>query len=307
MSKEIVSEKNFPLVSIIMNCFNGERYLQVALESVLKQTYQNWEVIFWDNQSVDNSAKIFQKYKDPRFKYFLAKKNTYLYEARNYAIEQSSGSFIAFLDVDDWWLPDKLEKQILLFSDREVGFTYGNYFLKNELKKKKWIAHKSKIPTGWVLDELLKSYFVGLLTLVVRRSAIETLDYFCDSRYHVMGDLDLVIRLSINWKSDAVQEPIAVCRKHGNNELYKHRTLHVNELERWIKEMSNVKEIYSNPNFKNLKTNYTYQKAIDQIMQLNKINAVKLSFDLPWSLIKLRLWVVIITPIYIIRKIKSYY
>jgi glycosyltransferase involved in cell wall biosynthesis len=307
MSKEIVYETTSPLVSIIMNCFNGESYLGDAIESVLDQTYKNWEIIFWDNQSDDNSAKIFNKYKDPRFKYFLAKKHTYLYEARNYAIEKSTGSFIAFLDVDDWWLPNKLEKQILLFSDKEVGFTYGNYFLKNELKKKKWLAYKSQIPTGWVLDELLKSYFVGLLTLVVRRSAIDSLDYYCDSRYHVMGDLDLVIRLSINWKSDAVQEPIAVCRKHGNNELYKHRTRHVNELECWIKEMTDVKEIYSNPSFHNIKINYTYQKAIDQVMQLNKMNAVKLSFDLPWGLFKLRLWVVIITPIYIIRRIKSYY
>ena len=57
----------------------------------------------------------------------------------------------------------------------------------------------------------------------------------------------------------------------------------------------------------NIKINYTYQKAIDQVMQLNKMNAVQLSFDLPWGLIKLRLWVVIITPIYIIRRIKSYY
>ena len=288
-----------------MNCFNGESYLGDAIESVLDQTYKNWEIIFWDNQSDDNSAKIFNKYKDPRFKYFLAKKHTYLYEARNYAIEKSTGSFIAFLDVDDWWLPNKLEKQILLFSDKEVGFTYGNYFLKNELKKKKWLALKNQIPTGWVLDELLRSYFVGLLTLMVRRSALESLEYYCDSRYHVMGDLDLVVRLSINWKSDAVQEPIAVCRKHGANELIKHRTKHVNELEFWIKEMTQVKEISSSKNFYYIKINYTYQKAIDQVLQLNKINAIRLSRTLPWSLIKIRLWAVILTPISVIRRVKG--
>ena len=75
MSKEIVYETTSPLVSIIMNCFNGESYLGDAIESVLDQTYKNWEIIFWDNQSDDNSAKIFNKYKDPRFKYFLAKKH----------------------------------------------------------------------------------------------------------------------------------------------------------------------------------------------------------------------------------------
>lgn len=307
MVKEIASVTPEPLVSIIMNCFNGEKYLREAIDSVLNQTYQNWEIIFWDNQSTDNSAEIFNEYNDPRFKYFYAHKHTWLYEARNYAIERSNGDFVAFLDVDDWWLPSKLEKQILLFSDMEVGFTCGNYLLKNEGKKKTWIALKNTIPTGWVLDELLESYFVGLLTLMVRRSALDSLEYLCDSRYHVMGDLDLVIRLSINWKLDAVQEPIAVCRKHGSNELIKHRARHVNELERWIKEMGQVKEIRSSSSFHYIKINYTYQKAMNQVLQLHKMNAFRLSLNLPWSLIKIRLWAAILSPIFIIKRIKKHY
>ena len=306
MGKEIVSITPEPLVSIIMNCFNGGRYLRDAIDSVLNQTYKNWEIIFWDNQSTDNSAEIFNGYNDPRLKYFYASKHTWLYEARNYAIEKSSGEFIAFLDVDDWWLPGKLEMQMVLFSDMEVGFACGNYLLNNEQKKKTWVALKDNIPTGWVLDELLESYFVGLLTLMVRRSALDSLEYLFDSRYHVMGDLDLVIRLSVNWKLDAVQEPIAVCRKHENNELIKHRTRHVNELKCWIKEMSEVNEIRSSSSFHYLRRNYTYQNAIDQVMQLNRINAIRLSFDLPWGFIKIRLWAVIITPLFIIKKIKKH-
>ena len=83
MSKE-------PLVSIIINCFNGEKYLHQSLESVISQRYKNWEIIFWDNQSTDSSSKIFKKYKDSRFKYFLATKHSkFLYEARNHAIEKA--------------------------------------------------------------------------------------------------------------------------------------------------------------------------------------------------------------------------
>ena len=63
-----------PLVSILMNCFNGEKFLREAVDSVLAQTYQNWEVIFWDNQSTDKSAEIFKSYSDPRLKYFYAPK-----------------------------------------------------------------------------------------------------------------------------------------------------------------------------------------------------------------------------------------
>ena len=117
-----------PLVSIIINCYNGEKYLREALDSVLTQTYQNWELIFWDNQSVDKSAEIFKNYSDLRFKYFFAPKHTLLSEARNCAIEYSTGEFLAFLDVDDWWAPEKLEKQIPLFDDQEVGLVYANYW-----------------------------------------------------------------------------------------------------------------------------------------------------------------------------------
>ena len=73
-----------PLVSIIMNCYQGGRYLQFAIESVLTQTYQNWELIFWDNQSTDRSAEILKNYDDERIKYFYAPKHTLLYEARNF-------------------------------------------------------------------------------------------------------------------------------------------------------------------------------------------------------------------------------
>ena len=78
-----------PLVSIIINCFNGEKYLHEALDSVITQTYNNWEIIFWDNQSIDKSAEIFKSYKDSRLKYYCAPSHTsILYEARNYALEK---------------------------------------------------------------------------------------------------------------------------------------------------------------------------------------------------------------------------
>ena len=112
---------NQPLVSIIMNCFNGEKYLREALDSVVNQTYLNWELIFWDNQSTDESKEIFLSYDDERFKYYYSKTHTLLSEARNCAITKSHGDFIAFLDVDDWWDINKLEKQIPLFKDKDVG------------------------------------------------------------------------------------------------------------------------------------------------------------------------------------------
>ena len=88
-SNNIVPEKS--LVSVIINCFNGEKYLREALDSVITQTYKNWEIIFWDNQSTDESAEIFNSYDDVRLRYFLAPKFTKLGQARNLAVANATG------------------------------------------------------------------------------------------------------------------------------------------------------------------------------------------------------------------------
>ena len=120
-----------PLVSVIINCFNGEKYLSEAINSVLLQTYKNWELIFWDNQSSDRSAEIALSYDDPRIKYFYASKHTLLYEARNQAIEKSKGEFIAFLDVDDWWEVDNatMDEVALRLFDKGMVTCFEDFFL----------------------------------------------------------------------------------------------------------------------------------------------------------------------------------
>ena len=153
---------NRPLVSIIMNCFNGETYLNEALKSILNQTYKNWELIFWDNISTDNSKKIFEKFTDKRFKYYLASKHEPLYRARNLAIKKANGEFISFLDTDDIWLNDKLTKQIKLFSNKNIGLVYGNYWRYNPLRffEKKRLAYSKKLPSGKITEILLREYFM---------------------------------------------------------------------------------------------------------------------------------------------------
>ena len=91
-----------PLVSIIMNCHNGERFLKEAITSVYDQTYSNWEIIFWDNFSSDKSAEIAMSY-DERVKYFFNQNKTSLGEARNLAMNKASGKYVCFLDCDDMY------------------------------------------------------------------------------------------------------------------------------------------------------------------------------------------------------------
>ena len=121
------------LVSILMNCYNCERYLEEAVQSVLNQTYQNWELILWDNQSKDSSSKVYKKFNDTRLKYFFSDKHTDLGGARAKAFKYLKGDYVAVLDSDDLWFPDKLEKQLKLFSNPEVGIVISDtlFFDKN--------------------------------------------------------------------------------------------------------------------------------------------------------------------------------
>ena len=94
------------LVSVIMNCHNSDSYLREAIDSIYNQTYKNWEIIFLDNCSSDNSYKITQTY-DKKLKYFKTEKYESLYMARNIALEKCNGDLICFLDCDDIWFKNK--------------------------------------------------------------------------------------------------------------------------------------------------------------------------------------------------------
>ena len=127
-----------PLVSVIINCRNGEKYLKKCITSVIKQKYKNWEIIFFDNDSKDKSKNILNLYKNRRIRYFKSNKLLKLYHARNIAISKAKGSYITFLDVDDWWLKNKLFEQIkLLKNNKRINFIYSNLYIYNETTKKK--------------------------------------------------------------------------------------------------------------------------------------------------------------------------
>jgi glycosyltransferase involved in cell wall biosynthesis len=230
--------KDQPLVSIIMNCYNGEKYLGHAIQSVLAQSYQNWEVIFWDNQSVDNSAGIFESSKDSRLHYYYSGKHTVLGEARNCALLECRGDLVAFLDVDDWWFPGKLELQVPLFRDEAVGMSCGNYILVNERGGDDANGRSAyeNLPTGYVLNDLLDDCFVHMSSLVVRKRAITSLSYPFDSRFNIIEDFDLLVRLSVEWRMASVQIPISYYRWHRDNTGYKTDFLISEELNVWYDE-----------------------------------------------------------------------
>ena len=131
-----IMSKKTPLVSIIMNCHNGEKFLEKSLKSIINQTYKNWELIFWDNNSKDNTKRIFKKFVEKRFHYYKSEKLLNLYHAKNLAVKHSKGDYICFLDVDDLWIKKKLEYQVkFLLANKDCEILYSNFFIKDVVEK----------------------------------------------------------------------------------------------------------------------------------------------------------------------------
>lgn len=115
------------LVSIIMPMHNSEKYVAESIDSVLSQTYSNWELIIVDDGSTDGSVSVVDGYADNRIILLRHKKAKGAAEARNYALREAKGRWIAFLDSDDLWLPEKLEKQINFMESNQYSFSYTSY------------------------------------------------------------------------------------------------------------------------------------------------------------------------------------
>lgn len=276
-----------PLVSILVNCYNGERFLKKTIQSIIFQTYKNWELIFWDNCSTDKSLDILKSFKDKRIKYFKSKIHTTLYKARNYAFQKSKGDFIAFLDVDDYWISKNLEYQILSFKDDRVGISCSHFLLKDE-NNKKFKKRKTKTYVDFATSHLLKHYDIGLATLVIRRSALLEIHSRCpfDSRFSIIGDFDIVIKVTQKWKINTVNKILSVVRIHKNNFTLKNIELLVYEYKLWIINNSILKNKFR-AEFKFINNKYLYYKAILFIKKSKKIKALDILLKLPFGRFKL--------------------
>lgn len=115
------------LVSIIMPSFNTAQYIATSIQSVINQTYQNWELIIVDDCSTDNTDAVVAGISDTRIRYLKNEKNSGAAVSRNYALREAKGRWIAFLDSDDLWMPEKLEQQINFMEKNKHAFSYTNY------------------------------------------------------------------------------------------------------------------------------------------------------------------------------------
>lgn len=210
-----------PTVSVIMNCLNGAAHLREAVDSVFSQTWKDWEIIFWDNASTDESPAIAQSY-GSRVRVFRATETTSLGSARNLAIARCTGEFIAFLDCDDVWQPEKLKKQLALFrADAEVGLVCTDTEMFDGGKTLSRIFTSAEPARGYVFRELMTRQWISMSSAVVRRSALESLDQWFDESLNVCEEADVFYRIAKTWKLDFVAAPLTRWRVHGINTTFR--------------------------------------------------------------------------------------
>lgn len=155
------------LVSVITPVYNCEQHIAKTIESVLSQTYLNWEMILVDDCTPDNSAKIIEQYqaKDTRIKYIKLDCNSGAAVARNTALEAANGRYIAYLDADDIWLPNKLERQLAFMTENDVVFSCCDYEkIENDGSSLNKIVHMPKTIT---YEQLLRNTIIQTVGVIV--------------------------------------------------------------------------------------------------------------------------------------------
>ncbi len=290
------------LISIILNCYNGSQYLKEALNSIQNQSYKNWELIFWDNQSKDKSKEILKSFKNKKFKYFLSKKHTSLYAARNLAISKAKGKFISFIDSDDTWESDKLKKQIKFFKEKNVAVVYGNSWIRREETNKKKIFIKEKIKDGYIHDNLITSYNVGILTAIIKKRSLSSKKKIFDDKYNIIGDFDLFIKLSKKYKFRAIQSPVATYRIHGKNLSILKKNLEIKEFENWYRK--NNKKL-SPENRKIIIAKINQLKFV--MKKFNESFVDTVCFFFKYANMNIKNYIILLTPKSILKKIMWFY
>lgn len=161
------------MVSVIIPVYNSSKYLRECIDSVLKQTYKNLEIIIIDDRSTDDSVDIINSYKDKRIKFIKLKKNSGVSICRNKGIDLATGEYITFIDSDDYWDIDKIKKQVKFIEKNDYTFIYSNYaFLKNG---KKHITH---VPKSITYKEALKNTTIFTSTVMFNMKHLKKKDIY---------------------------------------------------------------------------------------------------------------------------------
>lgn len=211
-----------PKVSIIIPVYNGERYLAETLQSVAAQTEEDWEVIAVNDGSNDGSLAILEEAvrNDPGRVRVITISNGGVSRARNHGVREARGEYIAFLDQDDLWLPEKLHLQLDQFrSDRSLGISYTNESIINSqgiLVKERALSLDGRKNRGWVFRYLIFNNFIPVSSIMIKKDVFDTIGGF-DTRYALAEDYDFLLKAVRIVPVDFIDKPLVLYREHGES------------------------------------------------------------------------------------------
>jgi len=210
-----------PKVSVIIPTHNRAEFLESSIASVLNQTYDDFEIIVVDDNSIDRTHEVVKNIKDGRIKYIRHNENCGPSAARNTAISFSTGEYIAFLDDDDEWVPEKLQKQVELLNKcaENICGIYSNRLVVDRLSNRIISASpRAEKLSGNLLYQLSMGSPIHTSTVLLRKRCIEKIGLF-DETMSYMEDRDFWIRLSFNWDFEYIDKPLTTAYVHKQGHL----------------------------------------------------------------------------------------
>lgn len=226
-------EGHIPRISVIMNCLDCARDLPEALDSLAAQTFTDFEVIFWDNASSDDSPRIAAEHPalKGRLRLFREPFTVPLGVARNRALAEARGEFVAFLDCDDLWRPDKLARQLALFDDPAVGLACTDTEMFDGRRVLRRVFASAAPARGMAFDALVRRQWISMSSAMLRRSALDAAaadaadesgrPQAFDPRFNVCEEADLFYRVAHGWKLDYVDAPLTIWRVSGSSTTFR--------------------------------------------------------------------------------------
>lgn len=200
-----------PTVSVILPTYNRAHLIGRSIQSILNQTYQDFEIIVVDDGSSDNTKEVINSFSDMRIKYVRQQENRGASVARNIGIKLSKGAYIAFQDSDDEWLPDKLKKQMDTFENVsfEVGVIYTDMLqINNKGEKKYWLS--PTVTYGNLINPKTLDYQVegiGIQSALIKKECFDRVEHF-DEKFPRFIDLEMFIRLSKYYHFYHIEQPL---------------------------------------------------------------------------------------------------
>ena len=243
-TEELRQQYEDGLVSIITPAYNAVAYIAETIESVLAQTYTNWEMLIVNDCSKDNTAEIVESYakKDKRIKLINLKQNSGAAAARNTAIQNAKGRYIAFLDSDDLWKKEKLQKQIEFMQQNGYAFTCTSYEHFKDAKEN--IQNQVQIPNSLNYQQALKGNQIGCLTVMLDRKQIQNIHFTKDKHEDYILWLNI---LKQGITAYGIQESFALYRTGNSKSISSNKlqsALWTWKVYRESQKLSVVKSMY---------------------------------------------------------------